>query len=138
MRVKIPFFLILPFLVVAVLVCPRAQAYPDKFTVRISGVEVTRDTNISPCFPITGFFTHPDPAVTKVRMEWPVDPSKYFVFPVNKEVHIKFHEDQMRRGDNPYSDFVALDEEGQEHGRIRMIFWAPEDPDDNRCQAVIS
>ncbi len=111
-----------------------AQAGVQKFTVVISGVATTQDYNFTPCYPITGEFYHPDPNVTRVRMEYPVDPSKFFMYPVNRKVHIDFHEKQMKRGDNPYSDFVAEDDYGVEYGRIRMIFWAPDPKKDNECK----
>ncbi|MBL4804827.1 MAG: hypothetical protein JKY71_08175 [Alphaproteobacteria bacterium] len=111
-----------------------AHAAVDKFTVVISGVATTEDYNFTPCYPITGEFYHPDPNVTRVRMEYPNDPAKFFMYPVNQKVHIDFHEQQMKRGDNPYSDFVAEDDYGLEYGRIRMIFWAPDPKEDNECR----
>ena len=110
----------------------------EKYTVIISGVATTEDYNFTPCYPITGEFYHPDSRVTRVRMEYPYDPTKFFMYPVNQKVHIEFHEDQMKRGDNPYSDFVAEDDYGVEYGRIRMIFWAPDPKEDNTCKDALT
>ncbi len=124
--------------VIAIMGASAVYAAVEKYTVIISGVATTEDYNFTPCYPITGEFYHPDSRVTRVRMEYPYDPTKFFMYPVNKKVHIEFHEDQMKRGDNPYSDFVAEDDYGVEYGRIRMIFWAPDPKEDNTCKDALT
>ena len=124
--------------VIAIMGASAVYAAVEKYTVIISGVATSEDYNFTPCYPITGEFYHPDSRVTRVRMEYPYDPTKFFMYPVNKKVHIEFHEDQMKRGDNPYSDFVAEDDYGVEYGRIRMIFWAPDPKEDNTCKDALT
>lgn len=106
-----------------------------EYTVYISGEAYTKDIRVSPCFPLTAEFYHPNKAVTRIRMEYPIDPSKFFILSIQDESHLEFHEEVMRNGENPYIDFIAEDDVGNQYGRIRMLFYAPEDPDDNECRA---
>lgn len=102
-------------------------------TLEISGVYVVEDTRFMPCYPLNGFFTHPDPRVTKIRMENPRNTRQFIDYPKNTEVHIHIHENFMRQNVYSWSNFIAMDDSGNEYGRIHVTFDPPGDPSRNEC-----
>src|SRR5262245_38925013 len=103
-------------LALCVLISAPARAGEDdgNFTVIISDEWYREDATISPCYPVTGEFMHTNLAVTKVRMEYPYNPSMFMMFELNQTVRIELHENFMKAGDWSLSDFVALDDAGRE------------------------
>ena len=121
------------FLIAVILSLP-AMAQPDRFTVYVNDIPHTESQNISPCFPLKVSFFHPNEDVRQVRLEYPIAPRKFFIHPIDSQPDMTFFEDMMHVGDHPYIDFVAEDAGSQEYDRIRMMFYAPKDPDDNECE----
>lgn len=104
------------------------------FLVYINGHPYSKDATLPPpCFPVMASFYHSHYDVTRIRMEYPIDPSKFFMFPLYGETRMEFHEGVLRDGDRPYMDWVAEDDAGNQYGRIRMIINAPKNPDENDC-----
>ncbi|MBL4804828.1 MAG: hypothetical protein JKY71_08180 [Alphaproteobacteria bacterium] len=110
-----------------------AKNYANGLVLEISGVYVVEDFRFTPCYPVNGFFTHPDPRVSTIRMENPRNPAQYIDYPKNTDVHITIHENFMKQNVYSWSNFIAMDASGNEHGRIHVTFDPPADPADNKC-----
>lgn len=110
-----------------------ARNYANGLVLEISGVNVVEDVRFTPCYPVNGFFTHPDPRVTKIRMENPRYPAQFIEYPKNADVHIYIHENLMKQNVFSWSNFIAMDASGNEYGRILVSFDPPEDPENNKC-----
>ncbi len=127
-------YIIVLFLALAVCVSPvQAANDPKGLVLEISGVFVVEDTRFSPCYPLDAFFTHPDPRVTTIRMENPRNPRQYIDYPKNTAVNIHIHENFMKQGEYSWSNFIAMDNAGNEYGRMHVIFDPPADPHHNTC-----
>lgn len=131
MRYIIALFLILLF-------SQDTKAENPNFRVFINGTPYTVDSEFTPCYPLHASFEHDDLRVTKIRNEYPIDTSKYFMYSLHDRPHLEFHEDNMKKNLNPYMDWVAEDYEGNEYGRIRMMFYAPPDQRNNDCNDFTS
>lgn len=116
----------------------NSPSHDNHFVVNISGVDYTSSQNIVPCFPLIAHFRHSNPEVTKIRMQYPLNPRMYMIFPVQDEAHIKLHEDYMKLGEYSFSDFIALDDYNKEYGTIRLTFIPPYNPKANACDFVSS
>ncbi len=110
-----------------------ARNTANGLVLEISGVYVVEDFRFMPCYPVNGFFTHPDPRVSKIRMENPRNPAQFIDYPKNAEVHITIHENFMKQNVYSWSNFIAMDSAGNEYGRIHVTFDPPSDPDHNKC-----
>ena len=104
-----------------------AQHKPTIFTVFLNDIAYSQTGNVRPCYPVMARFEHPDPAVTRVRMEYPYNSEMFMHFPVNKDVHIKLHEEFMRAGQLSLSHFIAEDDKGNRYGQMTLTF-IPVDP----------
>ena len=92
----------------------------------------------APCYPVMASFFHSHYDVTRIRMEYPIDPSKFFMFPAFGRTHMEFHEEVLKNGQRPYMDWVAEDDNGKQYGRIRMLINAPDRPLDNDCETAFT
>ena len=104
-----------------------AQGYSPVFTVYLNELPYSHTTKVRPCYPVMARFEHPDSAVTKVRMQYPYNTSLFMYFPINQDVHIKLHEDFMKKGQLSLSDFIAEDDYGNRYGQMTLTF-IPVDP----------
>lgn len=94
----------------------------DGFNVIINGAPYMMDMSIKVNPPITAHFTHSNPAVTRVRMQYPRDPRMHVFYPVNRDVTIELHSSYMDQGVASYSDFIAEDDAGNAYDKIRLTF----------------
>lgn len=132
-------FFVFLFCVAGILFSPSwAQTQPDHFTVVISGVGYSDTSNVSPCFPVMAYFSHPNGNVTKVKMRYPYNHNMFMIFDIDETVHIDLHEKYMRAGQWSLSDFIALDDDGLEYGAFTLTFVPPENPEDHKCSGLVS
>lgn len=118
----------------------HAQDSSYTFTVYINEIPYSGE-NLeipAPCYPVMVSFYHSHYDVTRIRMEYPIDPTKFFMFPAFGKSHMEFHEDVLKNGQRPYMDWIAEDDKGNQYGRMRMIINAPKDPHDNDCDPLYS
>ncbi len=106
----------------------KAQEYTSEFTVFLNDLPYASDAKVRPCYPVTARFEHPDPNVTRVRMRYPYNHRMFMFFPINKDVHIRLHEDFMKKGQLSLSDFIAEDGQGNNYGQMQLTF-IPVDPE---------
>ncbi|MBI3609183.1 MAG: hypothetical protein HY204_00575 [Nitrospirae bacterium] len=92
------------------------------FTVQINGTPYTRSEVISPTLPIIAVFYHPDPNVTTIRMQFPADPGRRMTFPLGRPVRLVDPEMNLKEGKRVQSEFVAVDELGNEYDKISLTF----------------
>lgn len=115
-----------------------AQEYTSEFTVFLNDLPYASDAKVRPCYPVMARFEHPDPNVTRVRMRYPYNHRMFMFFPMNKDVHIRLHEDFMKKGQLSLSDFIAEDGQGNSYGQMQLTF-IPVDPEHGEaCDAFLN
>ena len=122
------------------LLCAPVNARADSgaFTVFLNDLPYSHTTKVRPCYPVMARFEHPNPAVTRVRMRYPYNHSMYMLFDVGVDVHIKLHEDFMKKGQLSLSDFIAEDDAGNQYGMMTLTF-IPIDPQHGEfCDAYLN
>ncbi len=123
------------------LICSHAsyaRAENTTFNVFLNDLPYASDSKVRPCYPVMARFEHPDPAVTRVRMRYPYNHRMFMFFPVDREVHIRLHEDFMRKGQLSLSDFIAEDDLGNQYGQMQLTF-IPVDPEHGEaCDAFLN
>jgi len=137
MKLKIKILVLLTLCVFSM--SSPSVADSDVFIVYLNDHPHSRSEKVRPCYPVMARFEHSSPAVTRVRMRYPYNHNMYMIFPVVEgEVHIKLHEDFMRRGQLSLSDFIAEDEAGNVYGQVTLTF-IPLDPENGTlCDAYVN
>lgn len=92
------------------------------FTVELNGTPYYESANVTPKLPINAIFHHSNPAVVAVRMQHPGNPAMSMTFEMGKTYRIQNHEDHMKAGHTSASEFIALDKNGKERGKITLSF----------------
>ena len=106
----------------------------DTFGVKVNGIPYSGEENIMPCFPVKAVFTHNNPHVVKVRMQYPEDQRRFKDLPLDVNVPLTLHENFMKDGEYSYSDFIAMDNFNNEYGRVRLTFMPPHEPFAHYCE----
>ncbi len=117
----------------------HARADENVFTVFLNDYAHYHSEKVRPCLPVMAHFYHPNPAVTRIRMRYPRNHAMHMFFDINEEVHIKLHEDYMRKSMLSYSDFLAEDDAGNVYGQMTLTFIPlPTDAHAQACEGFVN
>ena len=92
------------------------------FTVELNGTPYHESASVTPKLPINAIFHHSSAEVLAVRMQHPGNSAMSMTFEMDKQYRIQNHEDHMRAGHESSSEFIALDKNGKERGKITLSF----------------
>lgn len=103
----------------------KGQSPQDVFTVYVNGLPYQYVAAITPEIPIEISFSHPDPTVSKIRIQNPDNPGKFVDFKIGQTPRVTYHEQHMEEGVPSSSTFIAFDENGKKKGTIIISFVPP-------------
>ena len=88
----------------------------------INGKTIKRTAELSPDFPIYATFSHSNPSIVKVKLEYKGDIPSLKEFKLGKKYKLKGQEKNMASGNTVTNYFISIDADGIEYDKLKVTF----------------